>query len=149
MALREGQWHAGLMATPSPRSSSEAVDPLLLTALAPVLRDSSSVGVAVRVSAESWQLDEETYPSAMLWTADGAGVGVYVARAASEEERVAVIADQVQELAVKELAASGASNWPPCAEHPGRHPLTAAVAFSGAVWRCDYGGSTSIRIGAL
>src|SRR5664279_2445380 len=76
-----------------------------------------------------WRADPDPdYASAMLWSGDGtSGVGVQVRLSDPEPDRIAQVADQVQEWAFYELQATAATNWPPCPRHPGRHPLTASV----------------------
>ncbi|WP_146197026.1 hypothetical protein [Serinibacter arcticus] len=85
--------------------------------------------------------------SALIGTS--AGTGVAVALGASEPERVARVADVVQEWWIEELWATSPTNWPPCPEHPDSHPLQAVVAVERAVWACPTGGRVHHEIGAL
>jgi hypothetical protein len=125
------------------------VDEVLRDAMAPVFRDLRVAGAApARIEDKEWT-DDPNAASAFLWSADGSGVGVYVFRDAPEAERVAALADQVQDWVVEELAARGASNWPPCPRHPHKHPLQATTRDAVAVWTCPTDGSTIAPIGAL
>ena len=73
------------------------MDELLRQAMEPVLRDLRGAGVtAPRVEDDDWTDDPDSL-SAMLWSPDGSGAGVYVSRSAPAVDRVASMADQVQE----------------------------------------------------
>lgn len=75
--------------------------------------------------------------SAWVASDDGGGMGVRVSLAGSPAERVAQLAEQVQEWEVEQLCWAGRSaTWPECSEHPGSHPLEPTVAGGVAVWRC-------------
>jgi hypothetical protein len=89
-------------------------------------------------------------PGVIVWSPDGSGTGVSVWRSESEAERVASMADQVQEWAIEELWGDHAStNWPPCPHHPDSHPLEATVRDQSAVWVCPGDGQMVALIGAL
>ena len=64
-------------------------------------------------------------------------------------DRIAMVADQVQEWVIEALWATAPTNWPPCPDHPGTHPLSANVANGAAVWTCPKDGSSFVAIGAL
>jgi hypothetical protein len=117
-------------------------------ALEPVLRDLTAAGVPLpRVEESDWQTIEGA-ESAMLWSTDGSGMGVWVDPQASQMEQVAMLADQVQDWAFEELAGTGApTSWPRCPEHPDHHPMEAAVADRTAVWRCPASGRPASEIG--
>jgi hypothetical protein len=76
---------------------------------------------------------------------------VWVAPAQSVAERVADLADQVQEREAEALAEAGRpAAWPECPEHPASHPLAPAVAGDGgSVWRCPRSGTPVCAIGEL
>jgi hypothetical protein len=84
----------------------------------------------------------------MLWSPDGSGTGIRVELLAPEAERVAMIADQVQEWVIEELWGSAPTNWPPCPNHPGSHPL-AASARDVAMWSCPADGTPVAPVGSL
>jgi hypothetical protein len=65
-------------------------------------------------------------------------------------EQIAWVADQVQEWAVEELWTAGQpTNWPPCPEHPGTHPLAPAVHGGAAEWMCPKSERVVSEIGRL
>ncbi|WP_405876198.1 MULTISPECIES: hypothetical protein [unclassified Streptomyces] len=86
----------------------------------------------------------------MLYAPDGSGVGLTPPGGVTPAERLANLADQVQEWAVEALWSEGApAVWPHCPAHPDRHPLTATVVAGTATWVCPKSGATVTRIGAL
>jgi hypothetical protein len=121
----------------------------LTRALALVLHDLEETGGPVPVVEES---DWQTHPgaeSAFLRSVDQTGMGVWVDTGASLAEQVVMVADQVQEWAVEELAMRRATNWPRCPEHPENHPLTAVASEDAATWRCPASGGVVCEIGQL
>lgn len=87
---------------------------------------------------------------AMLYEPDGSGHGVQWPPPGTAADRLASLADQVQEWAVEALWSAGAAAvWPHCPEHPNSHPLTATVVAEAAVWTCPRSGAVVARIGAL
>ena len=63
-------------------------------------------------------------------------------------DRVAALADQVQDFVVEDLPRQNRSTaWPECPDHPNRHPLGAGVEGDHAVWRCPTTGSVVREIG--
>jgi len=89
-----------------------AVDEVLSEAMAPVLRDLRSAGIAAsRIEDCDWTDDPES-ASVMLWSPDGSGTSIFVSRAAPEFEREAMVADQVQDWVIEELWGHGPTNWP-------------------------------------
>ncbi len=125
------------------------VDELLSEAMAPVLRDLRSAGIASpRVEDRDWtELPDSV--SAMLWSPDGSGVGVHVSRSLQGFERVAMVADQVQEWAIEELWGQAPTNWPMYPHHPDSHPMTATTRDGTAVWACPADRGPFAPIGAL
>ena len=65
-------------------------------------------------------------------------------------ERLADLADQLQEWEVEELAAAGRpATWPECPQHPDSHPLAPQARGDQAVWCCPASGQVISVIGAL
>lgn len=126
------------------------VDAVLRQALGPILRDLKRGGLdEPTIEDRDWTGDSET-TSAMLWGLDGGGSGVSLLRSASPAERIADIADQVQEWAIEDqLWRSGATNWPRCPAHPDTHPLKAAAVNDQAVWLCPIGREVVAHIGEV
>lgn len=125
------------------------VDDVLKKAMEPVLRDLRTVGIAPSgIAHRDWTQDLGR-PSVMLFGVDGSGMGIAVARADPLHERVAAVADQVQEWAIEELWGRGATNWPPCPQHPDSHPLRATTRAGIAVWLCPTDDTVAAPIGAL
>lgn len=112
------------------------MDEVLERAMEPVLRDVRSSGLEPPgIGDEPWA-DDPSSVSAMLWSADGSGVGVSADRRVAEHERIARVADQVQEWVIEQRWGAGATNWPACPRHPDSHPLQASVRGGAAVWLC-------------
>jgi hypothetical protein len=78
-------------------------------------------------------------------------LGVWVTLTRPAAERVAALAEQIQEWEVEELAAAGRpATWPECPEHPAAHPLAPVVSADGAAtWRCPRSGQAAGAIGEL
>lgn len=126
------------------------MDIALSEALAPVLDDLGSSGAPVPdVRDEQWA----SFPgqvSAMLHDTDGTGQGVSAMAAELLPQRIASVADQVQEWAVEALWRAGRSvTWPECPEHPDSHPLAATVRDDHAVWLCPKTGHLVNKVGRL
>jgi hypothetical protein len=114
-----------------------------------VLRDIRSTGVPEPdVRDDGWP-DDEDNASASLWSRDGSGVGVRVHLAASEADRVAQVADQLQEWVIEELWGHAPTNWPRCPHHPDNHPLRASTRDRSAVWVCPAEGTAFSPVGSL
>jgi hypothetical protein len=125
-----------LMRHPRPLADSERG--VIREALAPVLRDLQATGAIVPEVREEAR-DDRAGEAVAAWVAsdDGGGMGVWVSLTGSPAERVAQLAEQLQEWEVEQLCWAGRSaTWPECPEHPGSHPLEPAVARDIAVWRC-------------
>ena len=68
-------------------------------ALEPVLRDLRVASVAPsRIEGSTWPVDD--YVGAMVWSVDGSGQGISVARSSPVVERIASVAEQVQQWAI-------------------------------------------------
>ena len=118
-------------------------------ALVPVLRDlEAAVVAAPRIEADDWTGDADR-PSVMLWSPTGSGMGVQVSRLAPMSERIASVADQVQEFVIEELWRRASTNWPPCPRHPSTHPMKAMAQDDAAVWVCPVDDSLMGLIGTL
>jgi hypothetical protein len=106
----------------------DLVDIALSEALAPVLRDLGTCGAPVPDVRDKQWSNVPGQVTAMLHDADGTAQGVFAMAAESLPQRIASVADQVQEWAVEALWRAGRpATWPECPEHPNSHPLTAAV----------------------
>jgi hypothetical protein len=115
----------------------------------PVLRDLRGVEIVpARIEDDDWTGDQDS-ASAMLWSSDGSGTGVYVSRSAQAVERIAAMADQVQDWAIEELWGQASTNWPPCPQHPNGHPMKATTRGDAAVWVCPVDGTVVSLVGAL
>jgi ABC-type uncharacterized transport system ATPase subunit len=65
-------------------------------------------------------------------------------------DRLADIAQQLQEWELEELAAAGRpATWPECPKHPDSHPLSPRVRDGVAVWSCPRTGRTEYAIGGV
>lgn len=126
------------------------VDAVLRQALEPILRDLKRGGLdEPRIEDRDWTGDSET-TSAMLWSIDGSGSGVSVLLSETPSERIADMADQVQQWAIEDqLWRAGATNWPRCPAHPNAHPLQAAAVNDAAVWVCPQNRDVVAQIGEV
>jgi hypothetical protein len=125
------------------------VDEVLSAALAPVLRDLRSTGATLpRIEDRDWTEDPDL-ASAMLWSAGGSGMGVYVPRWLSAPEAVEWVADKVQEWAIEDRWGTAPTNWPPCPHHPSTHPLTVSSHDGRPVWACPADGTVISPVGDL
>lgn len=126
------------------------VDAVLREALEPILRELKRSRLhEPEIEDRDWTGESET-ASAMLWSPDGSGSGVSVLRSATPAERIADMADQVQQWAIEDqLWRVGATNWPHCPAHPNTHPLKAAAVDDAAVWVCPQGRKNVAQIGGL
>jgi hypothetical protein len=126
------------------------MDASLAEALAPVLRDLEGSGSVVPdVRDEQWS-GVDGQATAMLYSADGSGQGVSAVITEPPAQRIASVADQVQEWAVEELCSIGRpATWPECPRHPGSYPLSAVVRGSRPVWTCPGTGRMMSEIGRL
>ncbi len=126
------------------------MDSALAEALTPVLRDLETTGsVRPLIRDEQWS-DYPGQVTAMLGSPDGTGQGVSAMAGEPWAERVAAVADQVQDWVVEELCSLGRpTNWPPCPAHPQSHPLSAVVRDGRAVWACPRTDQVISGIGQL
>jgi hypothetical protein len=120
----------------------------LTAALQPVLKDLEVVQLRPRISGADWGGPEQL--SAMSWWPDGSGVGVWVLSTCTACERIAMLAEQIQEAAVEVLPGLGRpAIWPKCPDHPNSHPLQARCVDETAVWVCARSDRQVAEIGAL
>lgn len=126
------------------------VDEVLRQSLEPILRDLRRSGLdEPTIEDRHWTGDYQS-PSAMLWSADGSGSGVSVQRSATAFERIAEVADQVQEWAIEsQLWGAGATNWPRCPAHPDSHPMEMTAVDDAAVWVCPRSREVMAPIGGI
>jgi hypothetical protein len=135
-----------------PRPLTEDERAVLRQAAAPVLRDMAASGAIVLDIREEAREDRGAAVCAWVTRADGvSGMGIWVQRDGSPAERVAALAEQLQEFEVEELCAAGRSaTWPECPQHPNSHPLEPVAADQHtAVWRCPRSGAVICAIGDL
>jgi hypothetical protein len=141
----------------NPRPLTDAERGLLQAAAEPILRDLRTSGAIVPdVVAEA---HDDTGPDRVAaWIqppgrADARSVGsqgIYVQIDVSPPERLADLADQIQEWEVEELCAAGRpATWPECPQHPNTHPLTPEALRDQAAWCCPRTGQVIGAIGAL
>lgn len=126
------------------------MDAALAEALAAVLRDLDSSGSVVPdVRDDQWSgVDGQV--TAMLYSPDGSAQGVSAMLTEPPAQRIASVADQVQEWALEELCSVGRpATWPECPQHPGSHPLSAAEREGQPTWACPRSGRIVSQIGQL
>jgi hypothetical protein len=141
-----------LMRDPRPLTDGERA--VIDAVLAPVLADLRAAGAIVpEVRYAATQDRGPDYVCAVIGPAGRAAGsrGVWAGLAQSAAERVAGLAEQVQEWEVEALAESGRpATWPQCPAHPASHPLEPAVSADGtATWRCPRSGLAVGAIGEL
>jgi hypothetical protein len=73
--------------------------------------------------------------------------GIWVDGSVPEFERVAMVADQLQDIAIEDRWVP--TNWPPCPHHPDRHPLVVSIHEREAVWICPVNEPPVAPIGRL
>jgi len=140
-----------------PRALTGAERAELRASLEPILRDMRSSGAIVpRVAEEAHDDPGPDGVSAWIWPPDGAGShdagsrGIHVQVSLPPPERLAGLADQLQDWEVEELAVAGRpATWPECPQHPDSHPLAPRALGDQAVWCCPASGQVISAIGAL
>lgn len=119
-------------------------DPEFAAALDTVVRDLRAEGTVLP------EVRVEPQFGVYLYGPDGSGHGIQWPPAGTAADRLAKVADQVQEWAVEAQWSAGApAVWPHCPQHPNSHPLTATVAADAAVWTCPKTGALIARVGEL
>ena len=116
-------------------------------ALEPILRDVSAT-TDVRLTIGNGDRSDEHGPSAWIAMSDGSATMVRINLADTVAERVAAVADQVQEIVIEELWAR-ASNWPICPAHRSTHPLQVAMTPAGPSWTCPTDRAAVAAVGDL
>jgi hypothetical protein len=124
------------------------VDELLWESIEPVLHDLRGAGISPPRFEDSDWIVSPNRVAAKLRSPDGDSTGVSVSRSDPVHERVAELADQVQEWAIEELWGRG-SNWPQCPQHPSSHPMQATTRDGAAVWACPADRAVAVAIGTL
>jgi hypothetical protein len=124
------------------------VSELLRQSLVPVLRDVRTSRMPEPDVRDGDWIEEPGFTSAWLCDA-GNRIGIRLRVAASEAERIAEVADQVQDWVIDELMGTSATNWPPCPTHPESHPLEVSTREHVAVWICPVDRTPISQIGAL
>lgn len=122
----------------------------LLEAAVPVLQDlERTCPFMPRIEPGKWSGMDRRF-DAFAWGPDNDAQGIHVEADDSAAERVASLADQLQELVVENLVPLGhQAVWPECPEHPRSHPLTATVDDGDAVWICPKSQTVISAIGGL
>ena len=136
----------------NPRALTDAERAELRANLEPVLRDMRSSGAILPDILE--EAHDDFGPDcvcAWIQTPGGAGSqGIRVQVSLLAPERLADVADQLQEWEIEELAAAGRpATWPECPQHPDTHPLAPQARGDQAVWCCPASGQVISVIGAL
>lgn len=135
-----------------PRPLTESERTRLRETLAPVLRDIKTTGAILPAIAEEAYADvDDEFVTVMASGADGTGMGVFIPTEPTVAERVARLAEQIQEWEIEELAAAARpATWPECPDHPNSHPLEPTTADgTRAVWRYPRSGRVISQVGAL
>jgi len=119
-------------------TAAEWMPPELFEAWQVLLPDLQVPEAIVPALDESnWADDPDVQVTAAIWWPDGSGAGISVAPHEPLAERVAMLADQLQDHEVEALwRAERPAVWPHCPNHPNTHPLHAEVRNGVAVWTC-------------
>lgn len=135
-----------------PRPLADAERAELRASLEPVLHDVRVSGAIIPDIREEAHDDlGPDYVYAWISHPESVGSqGIHVQVSLSPAERIAELADQLQEWEVEELAAVGRpATWPECPEHPNSHPLAPQAHGDQAVWCCPASGNVIGVIGEL
>jgi hypothetical protein len=151
-ATRRSRWFAR-----NPRALTDDERAVLRENLEPIVRDMRTTGAIVPDVLEEAHDDAGPdrvpawiQPPASAGSHSVGSQGIYIQVDLSPPERLADLADQIQEWEVEELAAAGRSaTWPECPQHPHSHPLAPAAYGAQATWCCPVSGQVIAAIGAL
>jgi hypothetical protein len=134
-----------------PRRLSDGEEAVLASALAPILRDIRAAGAILPVIVPAAHEDRgDDYVCAWITFGARDGTGIWVPVAGSAADQVFWLAEQMVEWECEKLADAGRSPaWPPCPDHPGKHPLRPEVKGELAVWQCPKSERLVSEIGAL
>ena len=116
-------------------------------ALEPVLRDVSAT-TDVRLTIGDSDRSDQHGPYVWITASDGSATMVRSNLTDTVAERVAAVADLVQEIVIEELWAR-ASNWPMCPAHRSTHPLQVAMTPAGPWWACPADRAAVSAVGDL
>ena len=135
-----------------PRQLTDAERAELRANLEPVLRDMRVSGAIVPDVVE--RAHEDAGPGvvcALIQHPEHAGGwSIQVKLGEPPADRLAGLADQLQEWEVEELAAAGRpATWPECPGHPDSHPLSPEARDGEAAWCCPVSGQVVCSIGTL
>jgi hypothetical protein len=141
----------------NPRALTGTERAELRASLEPVLRDMRASGAIVPDVLEEAHDDlGPDYVHAWIRSPGDTGSGragsqgIRVQVSLAPPERLADLADQLQDWEVEELAAAGRpATWPECPQHPGSHPLAPAARGRQAAWCCPASGQITGLVGAL
>jgi len=121
----------------------------LRQALEPVLRDLRATGApALEVLDEEWEQGPPRFASAWL-VGESGSFGVSVRVFARKRDRIAKVAEQVQQWVIEDLWPAAAPIWPPCPNHPDTHPLWVSMIRGIATWTCPRDGTAIAPVGSL
>jgi len=136
----------------NPQALTDAERAELRANLEPILRDMHSSGAIVPDILE--EAHDDLGPDCVCaWIqspGDAGSQGIRVQVSLPAPERLADLADQLQEWEIEELAATGRpATWPQCPQHPDTHPLAPQARGDQAAWCCPASGQVISGIGAL
>lgn len=117
----------------------------LADALDLVLHDLGPLAMHLRFEPDDQAGPE--YDGIVVKFPDGGGAGIYVPTGDQAAQRLAWIADELQDVVVEWLPELGLpAVWPECPDHPDSHPLRVSDDQGTAVWICP---RTGDRVGAI
>jgi hypothetical protein len=137
--------------TRRPRRLTDSEEAMLRGAMAPILRDIGATGGILPVLVPEAHEDRGD-DHVCAWITFGArdGTGIWVPVAGSAANQVFWLAEQMVDWECEKLADAGRSPaWPPCPDHPGRHPLLPDLDGDSAVWKCVVSARVVSKIGAF
>ena len=135
----------------NPRALADAERAELRATLEPVLRDMRDSGAIVPDVLEEAHDDfGPDFVCAWIPSPAGGGSDIRVQVGLPAPERLADLADQLQDWEIEELWAAGRpATWPECPRHPDSHPLAPQARGDQAAWCCPASGQVIGTIGAL
>ena len=135
-----------------PRLLTDAERAVLRETVAPLLRDLTATSMTLPDIREEAHEDRGTAAvCAWIQGSDGiGGEGIWIWLDRPIAERVAALAEQLQQWAADRLYDAGQPpGWPQCPDHPRSHELSPEVRASSAVWICSESGRVISNIGTL
>jgi hypothetical protein len=123
---------------------------ILFECLTPLLDDLAHTGAVLpTVETKSDRLDGQEI-GAWIRNGDLGGQEIFVELSLPHPERLAALAEQIQEWEIEALwTAARSATWPECPQHPNTHPLEPAASADHARWRCPASGQDVSAIGRL